>query len=48
MFKKQSFTGIKEDASDEAICIIGNAIGCVLDTQIYRVTKEVKYELINF
>lgn len=47
VFKKQSFIGIKEDASDEALCIIGNSIGDILDTQIYRVSKGLKYELIN-
>ncbi len=34
VFKKQSFIGVKEDASDEALYIIGNSIGDILDTQI--------------
>lgn len=34
VFKKQSFIGVKEDASDEALYIIGNSIGAILDTQI--------------
>lgn len=48
VFKKQNFISIKESSSDEAICIVGNAIGKVLNTEIYRVSKEVKYELIEF
>ncbi|MNI84257.1 hypothetical protein D3C73_1411460 [compost metagenome] len=47
VFKKQSFSNIKDEASDESMSKVANAIGTLLDTQIYRVSKTIKYELIE-
>jgi len=47
VFKKQSFSNIKDEASDESMSKVANAIGTLLDTQIYRVSKNIKYELIE-
>lgn len=42
-----SFSNIKDEASDESMSKVANAIGTLLDTQIYRVSKTIKYELIE-
>ncbi|WP_286907031.1 DUF1659 domain-containing protein [Clostridium sp. UBA1652] len=47
VYKKQRYSKISEDATDEALYYVGNAIGQVLDTQTYRVSKENKFELFH-
>jgi hypothetical protein len=47
VYKKQRYSKISEDATDEDLYDVGNAIGQVLDTQTYRVSKENKFELLN-
>ncbi|SHI97047.1 DUF1659 domain-containing protein [Clostridium intestinale] len=48
VFRKFSISNIKEEASDDSIGKLGNAIGSLLDTQIYRVSKATKHEIITF
>jgi len=47
VYKKQRYSNISEAATDEALYDVGNAIGKVIDTQIYRISKENKFELLN-
>ncbi|WP_315115582.1 DUF1659 domain-containing protein [Clostridium intestinale] len=47
VYKKQRYSKISEDATDEALYDVGNAIGQVIDTQTYRVSKENKFELLK-
>ena len=47
VYKKQRYSKISEDATDEDLYDVGNAIGQVIDTQTYRVSKENKFELIR-
>ncbi|WP_315115958.1 DUF1659 domain-containing protein [Clostridium intestinale] len=47
VFKKMSFSNIKEEASDDSMSKVANAIGNLLDTQTYRVSKNTKHELIE-
>ncbi len=47
VYKKQRYSKISEDATDEALYSVGNAIGQVIDTQTYRISKENKFELLN-
>lgn len=48
IFRKFSISNIKEEASDASIGNLANAIGSLLDTQIYRVSKNTKHEIITF
>ncbi|WP_238904099.1 DUF1659 domain-containing protein [Clostridium sp. YIM B02506] len=47
VYKKQRYSKISENATDESLYDVGNAIGQVLDTQTYRVSKENKFELFH-
>lgn len=47
VYKKQRYSKISENSTDEALYDVVNAIGQVLDTQTYRVSKENKFELFN-
>lgn len=47
VYKRQTYANISSSATDDNLCAVGNAIGAVLNTQIYSVMKENKFELIG-
>lgn len=47
VFKRQRYSNLSESAADDSLYEIGNAIGQILNTEIYRISKENKFELLK-
>lgn len=47
VFKRQTFTNLSNTASDDDLSMVGHAIGELLNTQIYSILKENKFELLG-
>ncbi|WP_238883731.1 DUF1659 domain-containing protein [Clostridium sp. YIM B02551] len=47
VFKRQAFLNISDTASDDDLSIVGHAIGELLNTQIYSILKENRFEILG-
>ncbi|MBL4930368.1 DUF1659 domain-containing protein [Clostridium paridis] len=47
VFKRQAFLNISDNASDDDLSIVGHEIGELLNTQIYSILKENRFELLG-
>lgn len=47
VYKKQRYSNISESATDDALYDVGKAIGQVINTEIYRISKENKFEFLS-
>ena len=47
VFKRTQITVNNTDITDDELFELGHAIGELLDTEIYSISKEIKYSLID-
>lgn len=47
IYKRQRYSNLANSVKDEDLCDVGHAIGAILDTELFSVSKENSFELLN-
>lgn len=47
VFKRLVFSNVANTATDDDLSVVGHAIGELLDTQVYSILKENRFELLG-